>query len=468
MADHFTHRFFDTWWMEDTINSVNRNFGGLNPSIYRIFLTHGEMDPIRSLGPSNDLNALSPVIVMSLQSHSRDMGSIDDTDYVVLQNTKRQVQQAIFDWIEYARYGEPAPPPPPSPPDFTTLWFNLPVDHFSTTDLRNWDIRYLLNDNVYRENGPIFIFIGGGEITSEWITRGNVFDVAQAQGGVLAALELRYFGQSRPTNDTSFENLQWLTLNQAVADIGRFANFMSQRYLEAPIIVWGSGVGGSLATWARQKYPNVIDGAWASSAPLDAFVEFTDYFPSVSRTINSIGGPECGQVIADAFQMIEEAFDAGDMSQIEERMRFCQPVDIGNGYEIARITNWMAWSIGAGFVSRASYPDIDEKCIIMRGLDQPQNPAVDAVDAFSRWFVDDYHRNMPCLQVNNEAYVSQYQDPAWGSFSTTSGLRQSYWLNCAQLGQFPVANGGQGHPFGTRFDLRFFRQWCADAFGSDM
>ncbi|KAG5671040.1 hypothetical protein PVAND_001258 [Polypedilum vanderplanki] len=30
--------FFDPWWMEDTINSVNRNFGGLNPAIYRVFL----------------------------------------------------------------------------------------------------------------------------------------------------------------------------------------------------------------------------------------------------------------------------------------------------------------------------------------------------------------------------------------------------------------------------------------------
>jgi hypothetical protein len=92
--------------MQDTINSVNRNFGGLNPAIYRVFFTHGEMDPIRSLGPSSDINSQSPVIVMSLQSHARDLGSPDDTDYIVLQNTKRQVQQALFDWIDYARYGE--------------------------------------------------------------------------------------------------------------------------------------------------------------------------------------------------------------------------------------------------------------------------------------------------------------------------------------------------------------------------
>ena len=50
--------------MEDAILGVNRIFGGLNPGTLRTFLTHGEMDPIRSLGPSSDLNDLSPVVVM--------------------------------------------------------------------------------------------------------------------------------------------------------------------------------------------------------------------------------------------------------------------------------------------------------------------------------------------------------------------------------------------------------------------
>jgi serine protease 16 len=455
--------------MQDTINSVNRNFGGLNPAVYRLFLTHGEMDPIRSLGPSNDLNQWSSVVVMSLQAHSRDMGSIDETDYIVLQNTKTRVRDTILIWIQYAREGEPTPPPPPGPPAYVTRWLNLPVDHFSTTDLRNWDIRYLVNDNVYRENGPIFIFIGGPEyISEEWITRGNVFDVARIQGGVLAALELRYFGQSRPTADTSFENLQWLTINQAVADIGRFANFMKQRYLEAPIIVYGRAFGGSLAVWAKQKYPNVIDGAWASSAPLNALVEDIDYFPNVHNTINSIGGPECTQVIADAFQMIEDAFDVGNTSYVEERLRVCVPLDPGNGYDIARLQHQIARDIGENFLSLASYPFIDEKCIIMRGLDQPDNPPADALDAFARWYIDDFVRERECMYGTNDEVVRMYQDPAWDSVSTLNNYRQSLWLSCVQRGAFSVANGGQGHPFGTRFDMTFMRRWCADAFDSDM
>lgn len=50
--------------MQDTIRGVNRLYGGLNPGAYRLFLTHGEMDPFRSLAPSIDINPLSPAVVI--------------------------------------------------------------------------------------------------------------------------------------------------------------------------------------------------------------------------------------------------------------------------------------------------------------------------------------------------------------------------------------------------------------------
>lgn len=50
--------------MSDTIRDVNRLFGGLNPGAYRLFLTHGDMDPFRTLGPAHDINPLSHVVVI--------------------------------------------------------------------------------------------------------------------------------------------------------------------------------------------------------------------------------------------------------------------------------------------------------------------------------------------------------------------------------------------------------------------
>lgn len=354
--------------------------------------------------------------------------------------------------------------------EIQTRFFNLPVDHFSTTDRRNFNIRYFVNENVYRENGPVFILINDGPARTNFIQEGNMFEVAEREGGVLISLEQRYFGRSFPTSDASFENLQWLTVHQIVADIGRFANFIKRQYFDAPIILWGYSRGGTLAAWARQQYPNIIDGAWGSSAFINAVVEDVDFFPNTIRTINQIGGEECGQVIADAFRMIEESVEAGNTSYIEQRLNTCGPIDIGNGYDVTRFIYTIANDIGSNSLAAASYPQVDEKCSIIRGLNTPGNPPSDPIDAFARWYIDEFHlnRGTECIESNNEEHLRLYQDPSWDGLSTTTSVRQWLWLSCTQYGQWHTANNGQGHPFGTRFDLRFFRQWCADAFGDHM
>lgn len=57
--------FADSSFMEETISKTNVFYGGLDPQIDNVFFTHGEMDPQRSLGPSEDINPNSPVVVMS-------------------------------------------------------------------------------------------------------------------------------------------------------------------------------------------------------------------------------------------------------------------------------------------------------------------------------------------------------------------------------------------------------------------
>lgn len=74
-------------------------------------MTHGEMDPRNTLGPSEDINVNSPVIVMSLQSFGRDLGSVNDTDYIVLQQTKERVRDTIIEWIITDAVEETSPPP---------------------------------------------------------------------------------------------------------------------------------------------------------------------------------------------------------------------------------------------------------------------------------------------------------------------------------------------------------------------
>lgn len=347
-------------------------------------------------------------------------------------------------------------------------WFNVPVDNYNPLLRQSFDLRYFVNSEHYAPGGPIFVYVGSGvDVYYDFIERGAMYEIAEETGGYLFSLEHRYFGESRPTDDTSVENLAYLNVNQAVADVGSFIAFVKENYhqaRDAPVILWGRGYGGALAVWARHKFHHLVDGVWASSAPINAIVDSHEFMRNTGGTIRSIGGVECYRIIEDAFRMMEDAIRLRDTSYIEQRFRLCSPIEIDVEEDVSRLFYGIASDIGYDFVSHARYPDIDEKCNIMKGLNTPDNPPANALDAFARWFVDDHYGNAPCLNFNNEAVLEIYRDVAWNSISAMTGYRQSLWLQCTQLGQFATSGIGDGHPFGWRFDRGFFRKWCADVF----
>lgn len=349
-------------------------------------------------------------------------------------------------------------------------WIDLRVDHFNPLDRRSFDARYFVNSDHYEPGGPIFIYTSGKfEIYDEYLERGAVFEIAEETRGHLFALEPRFYGQSRPTEDTSVENLRFLTIHQQLADLAQFITFIRANYFGAansPVILWGLGYGGSLAVWARQKYPQLVDGVWASSAYLDAFEFLPEMHRNVFYTINSIGDTPCGDVIDGAFRMIDDAIRLRNTTYVEERLRLCTPIDTEIWEDVARLNYGMAAEIAFNFISNAQYPDIDEKCQIMIGT--PENQPENDLDGFARWFADEWMGDRECLIYNNTMYLELFQDTAWDTPSTFEGRRQNYWNHCTQLGWFATSNQGIGHPFGSSFDAEFFRLWCAQAFDADM
>lgn len=71
--------------------------------------------------------------------------------------------------------------------------------------------------------------------------------------------------------DSSFENLQYLNVDQCLADIALLIRAVRETYnsSDSRIILSGSGYGGTLAAWARQRYPHLIYGVWSSSGSFD-------------------------------------------------------------------------------------------------------------------------------------------------------------------------------------------------------
>lgn len=57
--------------------------------------------------------------------------------------------------------------------------------------------------------------------------------------------------------------MEYLTVEQSIADIATFIRFIRTAPdvdYSTKVILWGSGYGGTMATYARKKYPHLVDG----------------------------------------------------------------------------------------------------------------------------------------------------------------------------------------------------------------
>ncbi|XP_025204425.1 lysosomal Pro-X carboxypeptidase-like [Melanaphis sacchari] len=256
---------------------------------------------------------------------------------------------------------------------YKTEYFTVPVDHFSYTNNDTFRMKYLINDTYWeRENGPIFFYAGNeGAIEMFCENTGFMWEIAAEFRALVVFAEHRYYGVSMPYGNKSYDDasrLGYLTSQQALADYVDLITYLrhngsfSSRGLDGagdiydldaddtqpssspnPVIAFGGSYGGMLAAWFRIKYPAVVEGAIASSAPIWQFTGMTpcNAFYRVTSSVYKNASAECGLTILASWKAINNVTKTVEgKAWLSQKWKLCSPLT--NDNDVLTLKQWVS------------------------------------------------------------------------------------------------------------------------------
>ncbi|TDH66837.1 hypothetical protein CCR75_005973 [Bremia lactucae] len=236
------------------------------------------------------------------------------------------------------------------------LWIEQRIDHFSWLAAEALDPnktnstpsglpamyqqRYLVNSQFWDpqdEKAPVFFYTGNeGDVTLYANHTGLMWENAQTFKALVVFAEHRYYGKSLPFADKYMDHLGYLTHDQALADYTELIYHLQQNNNASghPVIAFGGSYGGMLSAWFRMKYPNIIAGAIAASAPIYGFSGFPSfdgqkYWQVVTRDASPAAGAAKNCVLnaqqswPQLFKLAETVSGRALLSSI---FRLCEPL----------------------------------------------------------------------------------------------------------------------------------------------
>lgn len=250
----------------------------------------------------------------------------------------------------------------------------------------------------------------------------------------------------------SFPDLQFLTIEQSLADVYDFIDFVRNDLANDPdarVVLIGTNYGGSLGVWFQKLYPGVASAVWASSAPILAKIDFPSYLENVGEIIRNAGGDGCFDRLQMGFQSVEDLRKRGLWSELEQKFAICNATQPGNDVRYFLGTNaadLSYWAQHGQFRLRW----IKDFCMEMDKY--PKETAFG--DLWREWRSDNSLYNR-CFKADNLQI---------GGHLNATYARPWLYLMCNGLGGIGTTSSSR-QPFGMALSVDLFVETCQLMFG---
>ncbi|KAM7362317.1 putative serine protease K12H4.7 [Cochliomyia hominivorax] len=365
-------------------------------------------------------------------------------------------------------------------------WLPQLVDHFDKNNSDKWMMRYFVNEKFYRNNSPIFVFLGGEwEITPEMLTGGHFYDMARQQEALMFYTEHRYYGESWPKSNLSPHNLRYLNVLQSLEDLKYFLTYQkasSKALKNSKVVLVGGSYSGSMVSWFMTLYPEMADAGWASSAPLVAKMDFNEYMTYTMFSIKEKGGLTCSHKLEEAFNSLAKAMQTNRALGLLKRLNICRTFDTSNPFDRQAFFNGLSNYFAAVVQSYSSF--IPGFCARFLSLDaRPLEALIEYLaDLYAETEVFKIREPEEwCLDFSYEGLKALFKDEN----DLKAGARSWFYQTCHEFGWFSTTSEKSNHnftsyqitlpsssststklAFGGQVPLSYFQQLCQDVFGN--
>ncbi|KAL9188898.1 hypothetical protein ACHAXT_011388 [Thalassiosira profunda] len=325
----------------------------------------------------------------------------------------------------------------------------------------------------------------------------------------LFALEHRYYGESFPPKESGHlrgdqddasdaDEFQvdyvHLSSRQAVKDVAAFVqspealghlNLSTDAAKQVRWITFGASYPGMLSAWSHLLHPEAIYAAVSSSAPIQATLDFGQYYEHVGRDLGDedVGGSKACQTIvkeghAQAVALLEgkdvegESKGSEDGGAAEDGVeRVAALFNVCGGAESLKERKNQEVLVGDGLIgipAQSNDPSCTSNLCNIRGLcnaivnKHNANPNQSSVEILAG--VRQMQTKGSCEDINWTSYIEWYHTPTKQNANDRSWLYQT----CSEFGFYQTCNSDSSCPYGRGYhEVSRDLEVCQAVFGID-